>query len=65
MTGFLLILAPLAMIAVLFVLGRGIFFFAKGAPGSGHASNRMMQWRIALQFVAVIALALLLLAVRD
>lgn len=59
MTNALMILLPIVMLGVVFVLGRGIFAFAKGGEGAGRLSNRMMQWRIGLQFVAIVLIAVL------
>jgi len=45
-------LAILVMLAVVFVLGRGLVNMMRG--GSGNTSNKLMQARVALQFVALI-----------
>ena len=52
------ILAVLCMLAVVFVLIRGLLNMLKG--GSGLTSNKLMQTRVFLQFVALV---LVLLAV--
>lgn len=52
------IFAILVMFAVVAVLGRGLFNMMRG--GDGMTSNKMMQLRVLLQFIAVV---LLLLAV--
>jgi hypothetical protein len=52
------ILAILVMVAVVAVLGRGLFNMMRG--GDGVTSNKMMQLRVLLQFIAIV---LLLLAV--
>ncbi|MDP3899306.1 MAG: twin transmembrane helix small protein [Mesorhizobium sp.] len=52
------ILAILAMVAVVLVLLRGLFNMMKG--GDGITSNKLMQARVLLQFVALV---LVLLAV--
>lgn len=52
------ILAILVMLAVVFVLVRGLINMMKG--GSGSTSNKLMQARVALQFLALV---LILLAV--
>ena len=58
------ILLVVALAAVVIVLGRGLFNMMKG--GSGSTSNKLMQARLALQFVAlVIVLAVLLLTRRG
>lgn len=52
------ILAVLVMMAVVFVLIRGLVNMMRG--GSGNTSNKLMQARVMLQFVALV---LILLAV--
>jgi hypothetical protein len=52
------ILAVVAMAAVVVVLIRGLVNMMRG--GSGNTSNKLMQARVALQFVALV---LVLLAV--
>ena len=52
----LFILLAVAMLSVVFVLARGISQFGKGDIESAKKSNRMMQWRLALQFLAVLLL---------
>lgn len=58
MTGPLKWLAVAAMVAVAVVLVRGLVNMARG--GSGLTSNKLMQVRVLLQFVAI---ALLVFAV--
>lgn len=52
------ILAALFMVAVVIVLIRGLANMMKG--GSGNTSNKLMQARVFLQFIALV---LILLAV--
>lgn len=52
------VFAVLVMLAVVFVLVRGLVNMMRG--GSGSTSNKLMQARVLLQFVA---LCLILLAV--
>ena len=56
----LFIIATLACVVVLAILALGIGSFAKGGEFTRKHSNRLMRYRIAAQFVAVI---LILLAV--
>ncbi len=51
------VLAAIVMVAVVVVLIRGLINMLRGGPGS--TSNKLMQARVLLQFVA---LALILLA---
>jgi len=46
------ILAILVMVAVVIVLIRGLANMMRG--GSGNASNKLMQARVVLQFVALV-----------
>ncbi len=59
MSVFFPILIFVALGAVLIVLVMGLIGLAKGGHDRSR-SNRLMQWRIALQFLAI---AILLLAV--
>ncbi len=45
-------LAILVMVAVVAVLLRGLMVMMRG--GSGNTSNKLMQARVALQFVALV-----------
>ncbi len=40
------------------VLALGIGGFAKGGEGRGKKSNKLMQWRIGLQFLAVVLIVI-------
>ena len=52
------ILAVLFMVAVLIVLGRGLVNMMRG--GSGNTSNKLMQARVILQFIALVFIMLAL-----
>ena len=52
------IIAILVMVAVVFVLIRGLINLMKG--GSGNTSNKLMQARVVLQFVALVFILLAL-----
>jgi hypothetical protein len=54
-------LIVILMAAVVGVLGLGIGGFARGGEGRGKRSNRLMRWRIGLQFAAVLMIVLLFL----
>lgn len=47
-------LGPLAMAAVVVVLLLGLINMMRG--GSGSTSQKLMRWRVALQFIAVVFL---------
>jgi len=50
------ILAVTVMVAVVFVLVRGLINMMRG--GSSNTSNKLMQARVALQFVAIVLIVL-------
>jgi len=52
------ILAIIFMVAVVAVLLRGLINMMRG--GSGNTSNKLMQARVALQFVALVFILLAL-----
>ena len=56
------ILAILVMVAVVIVLIRGLVNMMRG--GSGSTSNKLMQARVALQFVALVFILLALYFTR-
>jgi hypothetical protein len=47
-------LVPIATIAVAFVLVLGLFNMLRG--GSPSTSQRLMRWRVLLQFIAIIVI---------
>ena len=52
----LLIAALVACLAVLVILLLGINSFRGGTVDSAKRSNKLMQWRIGMQFVAILLL---------
>ena len=58
MTDFLYYLILVVMAAVVFVLIRGLINMMRG--GSGNLSNKLMQMRVLLQFVAVVLIVIVL-----
>ena len=56
------ILAIVVMVAVVIVLIRGLINMLRG--GSGVTSNKLMQARVALQFVALVFILLALYYTR-
>lgn len=59
MNKMLLIAILVVMMAVVVVLAMGIGNFGKGGADGARKSNRMMQWRIGLQALAVALIFLL------
>ena len=56
MTTALLSLTSLAVAVVFFVLLAGLWNMSRGA--SANTSQKLMRWRVALQFVAILILML-------
>lgn len=50
------LLAAVFMVAVVIVLIRGLWNLMQG--GSGNTSNKMMQLRVLLQFIAIVMVVL-------
>lgn len=68
MTVLLTILVALAMLGVVGVLFAGLIGLVRGgsdATGDPRRSNKLMQWRIVLQGVALVLFALLLTLLRH
>ena len=61
MTTFLMILLVLAMLGVLGILGMGMVTMVRG--GDPRRSNKLMQSRVAMQALALVLLALLMMLV--
>ncbi len=57
------ILAILVMVAVVLVLIRGLINLMRG--GSGNTSNKLMQARVLLQFVAIVFVLLTVYFMRK
>ena len=51
-------IAPLAIATVVVVLGMGLINMMRG--GSSNTSQRLMRWRVGLQFLAVVVLMAIL-----
>ncbi len=60
MSGFLMVLLLITMLAVLGVLGAGMLGVVRG--GSPARSNQLMRWRVILQGVALALFTLLMLS---
>ena len=55
MPGFLYyLLIPISLLAVLVVLGTGIYAMFKGGDFNTKYSNKLMRLRITLQFIAIV-----------
>jgi len=52
MTEILFLLAPIAMIIVVIILGLGLWNMLRG--GNNRFSQKMMRYRIIAQFIAVV-----------
>ena len=53
-------LIALALFGVLVILGLGLVSMVRGGEFAAKYSNRLMRWRVGMQFVAV---ALIILAI--
>jgi len=58
MASFTYVLSIIFMIAVAFVLVRGLLVMLKG--GDGNLSNKLMRMRLLLQFIAIILIVITL-----
>lgn len=61
MTQFLVYLIPIVMLGVVVAVVLGLRAFMTDGAEARARSNRMMQWRVILQFVAVALIVLLVL----
>ena len=64
MTGFLTVLVVLAMLGTLGVLVAGVISMARGGEYNRRNSNKLMRWRIVMQFIALVLFAILMVAGR-
>ena len=55
----LIIFMVIAALATLGVLARGIIIMARGKDVSGEQSNKMMTYRVAFQFLAIVFIIIL------
>ncbi len=60
----LTVLVGLAMLGVLATLFAGMVGLVRG-DGDGHRSNRLMRWRVILQFTTIVLFLALLLVMRN
>jgi hypothetical protein len=56
-------IVPLAIVAVAIVLVLGLFNMLRG--GSPNLSQKLMRWRVVLQFIAIIIIMLTVWAMRQ
>jgi NADH:ubiquinone oxidoreductase subunit 6 (subunit J) len=63
MNVFLTVILVLAMVGVLIALGVGVATMLKG--GNPRRSNKMMQMRVLMQAVALVALVLLMMTAAS
>ena len=61
MTQILIYLIPVFMLGVVLALVFGLRAFMTDGAEARARSNKMMQWRVILQFVAVVLIVLLVL----
>ncbi|MDH3472655.1 MAG: twin transmembrane helix small protein [Rhodospirillales bacterium] len=58
-------LIGIALLAVLGVLFAGLFSMARGGEFNKKHGNKLMRWRVGLQGVALVLLALAFLVGKD
>jgi hypothetical protein len=63
MESLLTILIPLAMLATLAVLGLGVYQMIRG--GNPRRSNKLMQYRVVLQGLALLLFAILMMMFKH
>ena len=61
MTNFVFIAMISAMMAVLTVLGMGLYTMLRGKDVTGMKSNKLMWWRVYLQAIALALFAAVLI----
>lgn len=62
MNSYAIFLVPVALAAVVVVLGMGLWNMMRG--GSPERSQSLMRWRVLLQFVAIVVIVLVVWLVR-
>ena len=65
MSGIAPVLLIIALVATLGVLFAGLFSMARGGEFNRKHGNRLMRWRVALQGMALLLLAILMLMGKD
>jgi hypothetical protein len=64
MVTLLTVLVVISMMATLGVMFAGMIGLVRSEEGGGARSNRLMRWRVILQFVTLALFMLLLLVMR-
>ena len=65
MSGIVPVLLIVALVATLGVLFAGLLSMARGGEFNRKHGNRLMRWRVALQGMALLLLAILMLMGKD
>lgn len=65
MSGIVPVVLIVALVATLGVLFAGLFSMARGGEFNRKHGNRLMRWRVALQGMALLLLAILMLMGKD
>ncbi len=65
MTTFLMVLVGISMFATLGVMFAGMLGLVRSDQGGGGRSNRLMRWRVILQFTTIVLFLALLLVMRN
>ena len=64
MSLFLYVLLGLAVLGVVYVLGRGVIAMANGKDMTGRTSNKYMSYRVGLQLLVVVLVIVIALVAR-
>ncbi len=62
MVTMLMVLVVASLLATLGVMFAGMLGLVRSEEGGGSRSNRLMRWRVGLQFLTIVLFVLLLLA---
>ena len=65
MSGIVPVLLIVALVATLGVVCAGLIAMARGGEFNRKHGNRLMRWRVALQGLALVLLATLMLVGKD
>lgn len=65
MTHFVIVAMITAMLAVLGVLGMGLYTMVRGKDTTGVKANKLMWWRIYLQAIALALFAVVLILAKG
>lgn len=65
MLTFLKVLVVISLLATVGVMFAGMLGLARSESGAGERSNRLMRWRVGLQFTTIVLFMLMLALSRG